>query len=565
MIHDGSSVDQWRHVDSKRNPSDVTTRGLSAKALLSDEKWKQGPEFLWLEESSWPRFPASLETSFQDDLEIKEHKRVYSVQLKNLAQPDDKVFAYYSSWYKLQRSVAYWLRYKAWLLNKVRSKFGQPIAQVPSGKVTLAEMKNAEREILMSLQRKFFPKELKQLSECGQADRTKSVNKSSSSSRLDPILKDGLLLLGGRLRHTRIQTEARNPIILPKKSHVVDLIVRNCHEIFGHVGREHVLNLLREKFWLVKGRATVRRVLNTCLSCRKRNQLPMTQKMADLPHERVASQEPPFTYVGVDCFGPFHVKRGRCLEKRYGMLFTCLTIRAVHVEIAHSLDTSSFINALRRFIARRGIPQEIRSDNGTNFTSADKELRQAIGKWNQEMIKEFLQQKEILWVFNPPTASHMGGVWERMIRSVRKIFNAVLKEQNLTEESLVTLMCEVKAILNSRPLTKISDDPNDLQALTPNHLLLLRAGPSFPPGMFSREDQYTAISDGNKCITFQMFSGKGGPENICFCCKSSSIGRMDRPILFIYANRFKGIETGFLLMRCTSRRCTRANPRWRRY
>ncbi|XP_044167540.1 uncharacterized protein LOC122951604 [Acropora millepora] len=158
-------------------------------------------------------------------------------------------------------------------------------------------MKNAEREILISLQRKFFPKELKQLSKCGQSDRTKSVNKSSLISRLDPILKNGLLLVGGRLRHTTIQAEARNPIILPKKSHVVDLIVRNCHEIFGHVGREHVLSLLRERFWLVKGRATVRRVLNACFSCRKRNQLPMTQKMADLPHERVASQEPPFTYV----------------------------------------------------------------------------------------------------------------------------------------------------------------------------------------------------------------------------------------------------------------------------
>ena len=152
------------------------------------------------------------------------------MQLKSLAQPDDKVFAYYSPWYKLQRSVAYLLRYQAWLLNKVRSKFDQPIAQVPSGKVTLTEMKNAEREILMSLPRNFFPKELKQLSKCGQADRTKSVNKSSSISRLHPILKDGLLLVGGRLRHTRIQTEARNPITLPKKSHVVDLIVRNCHE-----------------------------------------------------------------------------------------------------------------------------------------------------------------------------------------------------------------------------------------------------------------------------------------------------------------------------------------------
>ncbi|XP_015767481.1 PREDICTED: uncharacterized protein LOC107346225 [Acropora digitifera] len=366
VIHDGSSVDQWRHVHIKGNPSDVTTRGLSAKALLSDEKWKEDPEFLWLEE----------------------------MQLKNLAQPDDKVFAYYSSWYKLQSSVAYLLHYKAWLLNKVRSKFGQPIAQVPSREVTLTEMKNAEREILMSLQRKFFPKELKQMSNCGQSDRTKSVNNSSSISRLDPILKNGFLLVGGRLRHTRIQTKARSPIILPKKSHVVDLIVRNCHEIFGHVGREHVLSLLREKFWLVKGRATVYRVLNVCFSCRKGNQLPMTQKMADLPHERIALQEPPFTYVGEDCFGPFHVKRGRCLEKRYGVLFTCLTIRPVHVEIARSLDTSSFINALRRFIARRGVPQEIRSDNGTNFTSADKEIRQAIGKWNQEMIKEFVQPKK---------------------------------------------------------------------------------------------------------------------------------------------------------------------------
>ena len=200
--------------------------------------------------------------------------------------------------------MAYLLRYKAWLLNKARSKFGQPIAQVPSGKVTLTEMKNGEREIMMSLQRKFFPKELKQLSKCGQSDRTKSVNKSSSISRLDPILKNGLLLVGRRLRHTTIQAEARNLIILLKKSHVVDLIVRNCHEIFGHVAREDVLSLLREKFSLVKGRATVRRVLNACFSYRKRNQLLMTQKMADLPHERVASQEPPFTYVGVHCFGP---------------------------------------------------------------------------------------------------------------------------------------------------------------------------------------------------------------------------------------------------------------------
>ena len=181
--------------------------------------------------------------------------------------------------------MAYLLRNKTWLFNyKVHSKFGQPIAQVLSGKVTLTEMKNAEREILMSLQTKFFPKELKQLSKCGQADLAKSVNKSSSSSisRLDPTLKDDLLFFGGRLRHTRIQADLRNPIILAKKSHVVDLIVRDCHETFGHIGREHVLSLLRERLWLVKGRTLVCRVLSAFFSCKKRNQLPMAPKMVDL-------------------------------------------------------------------------------------------------------------------------------------------------------------------------------------------------------------------------------------------------------------------------------------------
>ena len=135
------------------------------------------------------------------------------------------------------------------------------------------------------------------------------------------------------------------------------------------------------------------------------------------------------------------------------------------------------------------MPQVIRSDNGSDLTSGEKELRDAIGNWNQTKISEFLLQKEVRWVFNPPAASHMGGIWERM-RSVRKVLNAVLKDQSPKDEGLSTLMCEVEAILNSRPLTKVSDDPSDLQALSPNHLLLLRAGPECPPGIFAKNDQY---------------------------------------------------------------------------
>lgn len=210
--------------------------------------------------------------------------------------------------------------------------------------------------------------------------------------------------------------------------------------------------------------------------------------MASLPADRTTPEEPPFSFTGVDCFGPFEVRRGRTRAKRYGVIFTCLTTRAIHIEVANSLDTESFVNALRRFIARRGQPKEMRSDNGGNFVKGEKELRQEINAWNQEQIHNFLVQRSTKWTFNPPAASHHGGVWERSIRTVRKVMKAITKEQLLDDEGLNTLMCEVEAIVNGRPLTKLSDDPRDLEPLTPNHLLLLRSGSKLPPGIFTKDD-----------------------------------------------------------------------------
>ena len=134
--------------------------------------------------------------------------------------------------------------------------------------------------------------------------------------------------------------------------------------------------------------------------------------MASVPEDRITPSKPPFTYVGVDCFGPFEACRGRSNIKRYGVLFTCLVVRAVHIEVAHSLDTESFINALRRFIARRGQPEEMHSDNGGNFIKGEKALQQAVNAWNQQQVHKFLLQHNIKWTFNPPTGSHHGGVWE---------------------------------------------------------------------------------------------------------------------------------------------------------
>ena len=198
----------------------------------------------------------------------------------------------------------------------------------------------------------------------------------------------------------------------------------------------------------------------------------------------------PFTYTGVDCFGPFEVKQGRSTVKRYRVLFTFLTVHAIHIQVAASLDTESFINALCHFVARRGQPLEMRSDNGGNFVKGEKELKQAVIAWNQTQIHEALLQQNIRWTFNPPSGSHHGGVWERCIRTVRKVMLATLKEQQLDDESLNTLMCEVESVVNGRPITKLSDDPKDSEPLTPNHLLLLRSGSSVPPGVFRKEDGY---------------------------------------------------------------------------
>ena len=179
--------------------------------------------------------------------------------------------------------------------------------------------------------------------------------------------------------------------------------------------------------------------------------------MADLPRERLEAGRP-FRNAGVDFFGPLHVKRFRKTEARYGMLVTCLATRAVHLEVAHSLDTDSCIMALRRIFARRSQPEVIFSDRGTNFFGSNRELRQELREVLAQM-PEKLSTYEIDWRFNPPAASHMGGVWERMVRSVKTCLQAVVGRQLLTDDVLLTVFAEVEHMVNSRPLTYVSSDP----------------------------------------------------------------------------------------------------------
>ena len=170
--------------------------------------------------------------------------------------------------------------------------------------------------------------------------------------------------------------------------------------------------------------------------------------MAPLPKERTDVDSPPFTSVGVDYFGPLMVKHGRGSAKRYGCIFTCLTTRAVHLEISHSMESDSFLMTLHRFMARRGKPAKIFSDNGTNFVGAERELREAIEELNSQKVKDALLIEAIEWHFTPPHAPHMGGIWERLVRSVKTVLKSLIKQDLLTDEQLTTFMCEVEKILN---------------------------------------------------------------------------------------------------------------------
>ena len=320
-----------------------------------------------------------------------------------------------------------------------------------------------------------------------------AVKESSSLRKLDPKLVDGLLRVAGRLCRADVEFGSKHQILLPRDSPLSKLILEHIHKSVGHLGKNSILAELRRHYWIIGAPSVIKGIVSRGVICRRYQAPAEQQKMASLPRERLALNEPPFSRVGMDYFGPFEVKRGRSVVKRYGGIFTCLTSRAVHLELAHSLDTSSCINSVRRFTARRGPVKSILSDNGTNLVGAEREMREEISTWNQQKIQDNLLQKGITWQFNPPTGSHFGGIWERLIRSVRKILYSLLREQRvqLSDESLQTLLCEVEAIMNGRPLTECPNSPDDLDVLTTNHLLLQRSGESLPPGLFHEWNKYS--------------------------------------------------------------------------
>ncbi|XP_055526914.1 uncharacterized protein LOC129719544 [Wyeomyia smithii] len=294
------------------------------------------------------------------------------------------------------------------------------------------------------------------------------ITKSSCIYKLTPVLdENGVLRVGGRMEtSTDISFDKRFPIILPRKHGLTRKIIQFYHEKFGHANRETVVNELRQRFWIPNIRVAIIQVMRQCIWCKVNRCHPLAPMIAPLPVQRVTPHLRPFSSIGIDYLGPIEVAVNRRKEKRWVCVFTCLAIRAVHLEVVHSLSTQSCLMAIRRFNKEHGIPTEIFSDNATCFKGADREMRRIYSE-----CVNTVASATTAWHFNPPAAPHMGGIWERMVRSVKECMKTRDDGRILTDEVLLTVLAEAEDMINARPLTYIPQELAEEEAITPHHFL----------------------------------------------------------------------------------------------
>ena len=464
-ILEGSRAEQWKYVPTALNPADDASRGLQGSDLTTDHRWLRGPDFL-RHENLWPQ-PLKLHEPDTVDSEVIE-----PLWCSHLEQGDsstiEALLLRSSNWLQVLRIVAQILRFTRNCRHPASERELTPWLQV-------AEMRSAWSALVKLSQQVVFKEELISLG------KGETLPEGSRLATLSPFIgDDGILRVGGRLANSDLVHERKHPAILDPSHRVAELIIWHVHQQVHHAGVERTLAGVREVAFVLRARSAVRRCLRNCFTCKKLRAEPEVPLMAALPRHRVQVCSRPFLKVGIDYFGPMQVTILRRTQKRYGCLITCLATRAVHIEICNQLDVDSFLMAFDRFALRRGFPTVVCSDNGTNLKAGEKEIRQALDRWNQSEIGSKMAARHVSWIFNPPSAPHFGGVWERLVQSAKRALRATLTNRTVTDEILVTAAAEAENAINSRPLTYVSVDPEDPEPLTPNHFLIGTSNPTRP-------------------------------------------------------------------------------------
>lgn len=494
-IQSTTDPQQWRHVRTDANPADCLSRGLTPLELNKLELWWKGPEYLQHPTNS---FPINFDTDAYDSSEQRAIKTVLTTSNTPKSEFTNFIERFESN-QRMIRVTAHILRFvkncrnpsynkkhnlrsnkSRVIIGSSEERINHLMSTVPC--LTTLELNNSEQLIVKSIQKEVFQEEIKQLL------NHKQVARSSKLNLLNPFLdKHNIMRVGGRITQSDQSYMQKHPVLIPQIHHFTKTLIIKEHLRHLHAGTQATLAAVRQRYWPINGKMAVKQVTTKCHVCRRVSAPSPTQIMSELPPLRV-QQYRAFKNAGVDFCGPFLVKnkkqRNSAATKAYISVFVCFATKALHLEVVSDLTAQAFKAALLRFVSRRGVCANLHSDNGTNFVGTHNE-RQAVQKFianhetNQDIL-DFCSNNNIKWHFIPPRSPHHGGIWEAGVKSVKYHLKRVVKDSVLSFEELTTMSAQVEACLNSRPLTPLSTDPNDLEALTPGHFLVLQPLSTLP-------------------------------------------------------------------------------------
>ncbi|XP_075157748.1 uncharacterized protein LOC142231014 [Haematobia irritans] len=467
QIHDLVPEGIWRHVPTHDNPADLGTRGCRPQDLVDNSLWFNGPNWLTRPHTAWPE---------NNPLVAPEIGKRATVHTYHDAIEEPDILLRFSSYTRALRVISYMFRFYNNCLSRIKSgsRLSQPF-------LTQHEVKLVKFRLITLSQSKFYPVEYNNLLQ------SKLIENKSTLKCLNPFLdQENIMRVNGRLADSSLSYNERYPIILPGNSRLCFLYLSHLHQVLAHADCTLMCRMVQTEFYISRLKPRVKSIIHKCKTCIIFKQKSCSQIMAPLPPLR-CTLSPPFHITGIDFAGPFELKsstlRRSPIIKGYVSIFVCFATKAIHLEPCSELSSLAFEAAFTRFVGRRGLPQRVVSDNGRNFIGASRKMLKEFASFVKTTAHDISQKYSahgFEWQFIPPHAPHMGGLWESAVKSFKHHFKRIAGAHRFTFEQFATILARIEGILNSRPISAISEDPSDLLALTPGHFLKGSPIMSFP-------------------------------------------------------------------------------------